>query len=76
MTNSLKPFDDHWHHSISGCDIGGCPVGQHCPVGYCTGSTEDCITVSVCVPGCAGGSDCGLGKTCDWGLGICVDETF
>ena len=45
-------------------------------MGYCTGSTEDCITVSVCVPGCAGGSDCGLGKTCDWGLGICVDETF
>ena len=72
MTNSLKPFDDHWHHSILGCEPGGCPVGQHCPALYCTGKPE-CV---ICTPGCNGYSNCGLGKKCDHGSGTCVDETF
>ena len=68
LSNKLKPFGYHWHHSISGCGI-ACPVGQYCrcPVTPCA---------AICVPGCSALYPCPVGESCDLATNTCIGKTF
>ena len=64
MINEFKPFDYHWHYSISGCVVGGCPVGQYCN------------SAPACVAGCSAFSTCPVGKSCDLAHATCVGKNI